>query len=199
MQKNNKFIKSKTYKNLQTAFAGESQARNKYTYYASQAKKDGFNEIAKFFIETADNEKEHAKIWFKLINDSKQTLNNLLDAANGEHVEWTSMYKKFADEAKKEGFNTIAKLFTNVAEIEKAHEARFIQLAKLLKEKRLFNRKKVVAWKCSNCGQIVYATNAPKTCATCLHSQSYQEIMCDCNYQLDGCQCTIKRNKNKKI
>ena len=194
MQKN-KLIKSKTYKNLQIAFAGESQARNKYTYYASVAKKEGYNEIAKFFIETADNEKEHAKIWFKLINKSKQTFNNLLDAAKGEHEEWTSMYKNFANEAKKEGFNDIAKLFTNVAEIEKVHENRFNQLANLLKEKRLFNRKKIVAWKCSNCGQIVYATSAPKICATCFHPQSYQEIMCNCNYQIDGCQCTIKRNK----
>ena len=194
MQKN-KLFKSKTYKNLQIAFAGESQARNKYTYYASVAKKEGYNEIAKFFIETADNEKEHAKIWFKLINKPKQTFNNLLDAAKGEHEEWTSMYKNFANEAKKEGFNDIAKLFANVAEIEKVHENRFNQLAKLLKEKRLFNRKKMVAWKCSNCGQIVYATSAPKICATCSHPQSYQEVMCDCNYQIDGCQCTNKRRK----
>lgn len=196
MQKKN-FNKSKTYHNLQIAFAGESQARNKYTYYASKAKKEGFNEIAKIFIETADNEKEHAKIWFKLLNDSKQTINNLLDAAKGEHEEWTSMYKKFAIEAKKEGYDNISKLFTNVAKIEKAHEARFIQLAKLLKAKKMYKRGKIVAWKCSNCGQIVYAATAPKICATCSHPQTYQEVMCDCNYQFDGCQCTIKRNKNK--
>ena len=184
---------TKTLKNLMEAFAGESQARNKYDYWASQAKKDGYEQIAAFFAETALNEKEHAKLWFKLIVDGiKPTKANLKAAAAGEHEEWTKMYKRMAAEAKKEGFNDIAKLFLGVAEVEKTHEERYLALLKLLTTGKVFKKSKKVAWKCANCGRIVYATSAPKICDVCKHPQSYQKVHCGCTYALEGCHCKCK-------
>lgn len=169
---------SKTEKNLMAAFAGESQARNKYTYYASRAKKDGFEQIANIFLETANNEKEHAKIWFKLLNDGdiKGTAENLADAAAGENYEWTDMYKTFAAEAKEEGFNKIAYLFEAVGEIEKEHEQRYLTLLKNLETHRVFEKDGKVYWQCLNCGHIVEATKAPDICPVCSHAKSYFEL-----------------------
>ena len=166
---------SKTEKNLMEAFAGESQARNKYTYYASQAKKDGFVQISKIFEETANNEKEHAKIWFKLLHGGKvpETIANLEDAANGENYEWTDMYAKFAKEAKEEGFDTIALLFEKVAAIEKTHEERYRKLLANINNDEVFKRMGVTAWECSNCGHIHLAQNAPEMCPVCAHPKSY--------------------------
>ena len=181
---------TKTLENLNTALAGESMARNKYDWFASQAKKDGFNQIAEFFEETAGNEKEHAKLWFKLINNGiDPTAKNLQAAADGEHFEWTKMYKEFANVARKEGFPEIAKQFELVAEVEKEHEKRYLALLELLKSKKVFNRTKAVAWKCRNCGRIVYAAKAPKVCDTCFHPQSYQQVNCSCSIKPQGCQC----------
>ena len=145
---------SKTEKNLMEAFSGESQARNKYTYYASKAKKDGFVQIAKFFEDTANNEKEHAKIWFKLLagGEIKDTKENLLDAANGENYEWTDMYAKFAKEAKEEGFDEIARLFEKVGEIEKNHEERYRKLLENVEQNKVFEKDEEVVWECANCG-----------------------------------------------
>ena len=188
---------TKTLKNLEAAFAGESQARNKYTYFASKARAEGFNQIADIFEETANNEKEHAKMWFKLICGGQipNTAANLVAAAAGENFEWTKMYKQMAKEAKKEGFADIAKAFELVASVEKEHEKRYNELLKLVKGKKVFNRTKVVAWKCNNCGRIVFAKQAPKVCDTCKHPQSYQQVWCDCTYQPQGCQCSVARNK----
>ena len=157
---------SKTEANLMAAFAGESQARNKYTYYASKAKKEGYNEIAAVFEETANNEKEHAKIWFKLLHDGEVpgTLANLADAAAGENYEWT---------AKEEGFDRIAALFTMVGDIEKEHEARYREVAKLLEEGKLFARETEQVWICTNCGHIHIGTHAPAKCPVCDHPQGY--------------------------
>jgi len=166
---------SKTEANLMAAFAGESQARNKYTYYASKAKKEGYNEIAAVFQETADNEKEHAKIWFKLLHDGEvpDTLTNLADAAAGENYEWTDMYAGFAATAKEEGFDRIAALFTMVGDIEKEHEARYKEVAKLLEEGKLFARETEQVWICTNCGHIHIGTHAPAKCPVCDHPQGY--------------------------
>ena len=168
---------SKTEKNLQTAFAGESQARTKYTFYASKAKKDGFVQIAQLFEETANNEKEHAKIWFKLLNDGiKDTAANLLDAAQGENYEWTDMYANFAKEAKQEGFDKIAFLFEEVGKIEKEHEARYRKLLENVESKKVFAKDDIVVWECSNCGHIYVGKAAPQVCPVCDHPQAYFKL-----------------------
>ena len=168
---------SKTEANLATAFAGESQARNKYTYYASQAKKEGYNQIAAIFEETAGNEKEHAKMWFKLLHGGvPNTVQNLKDAAAGENYEWTDMYSQFAKEAREEGFDAIAKLFEGVAAIEKEHEERYLALLKNVEEGKVFKKDGIVMWKCANCGHIHVAAEAPAVCPVCAHPQSYFEL-----------------------
>jgi rubrerythrin len=165
---------SKTEKNLMAAFAGESQARNKYTYYASKAKKDGFVQIANIFEETANNEKEHAKIWFKLLHGGSipDTAENLEDAANGENYEWTDMYAGFAKEAKEEGFDEIADLFLMVAAIEKEHEERYRTLLLNVKNEMVFSKDGDAIWQCSNCGHIVIGQKAPDVCPVCKHPQA---------------------------
>lgn len=169
---------TKTEKNLQDAFAGESQARNKYTYYASVAKKEGYVQISKLFEETANNEKEHAKIWFKLLHDGKvpDTMTNLADAAAGENYEWTDMYDRMAKEAKEEGFDDIAALFEAVGAIEKEHEARYKKLLENIQEGIVFSRDGDTIWQCSNCGHIVVGKKAPEVCPVCDHSKAYFEI-----------------------
>ena len=166
---------SKTEKNLMEAFSGESQARNKYTYYASKAKKDGFVHIAKLFEETANNEKEHAKIWFKLLHGGSvpSTMENLEDAANGENYEWTDMYANFAKVAKEEGFDDIALLFENVAKIEKEHEERYRKLLENIKSEKVFNKTEAVEWECSNCGFSYTGKDAVELCPVCKHPKSY--------------------------
>ena len=166
---------TKTEKNLWAAFAGESQARNKYTYYASQAKKDGFVQISKIFEETANNEKEHAKIWFKALHGEKihDTLKNLEDAADGEHYEWTDMYAQFAKEAKEEGFDTLSALFELVGKIEKEHEERYRALLEAVKNSTVFAKNEIVVWECSNCGHIHTGEKAPEICPVCKHPQAY--------------------------
>ena len=166
---------SKTEQNLMTAFAGESQARNKYTYYASQAKKEGFVQISKIFEETANNEKEHAKIWFKYLHGGsvQNTIQNLEDAAAGENYEWTDMYATFAKEAKEEGFDELAVLFEMVAKIEKAHEERYRKLLESVKQDKVFVRDKKIVWECANCGHHHEAENAPELCPVCKHPQAY--------------------------
>ena len=166
---------SKTQANLQAAFAGESQARNKYTYFASKAKKDGYVQIANIFQETADNEKEHAKIWFKLLNGGPvgSTEENLLAAAEGENYEWTDMYARFAKEAKEEGFDEIAFLFEKVGAIEKEHEERFRKLLKNIEDGLVFSKDGDAIWQCSNCGHIVVGKKAPEVCPVCAHPQAY--------------------------
>ena len=166
---------SKTEQNLLAAFAGESQARNKYSYYASAAKKEGLNQIAAIFEETANNEKEHAKIWFKLLHDGKvpDTMTNLADAAAGENYEWTDMYAGFAKTAHEEGFEKIAALFEMVGKIEKEHEERYRKLAKSIEEGTVFARETEQVWVCSNCGHIHIGKEAPKTCPVCAHPQGY--------------------------
>ena len=172
------FKGSKTEKNLMEAFAGESQARNKYTYYASKAKKEGFEQIAAIFTETADNEKEHAKMWFKYLHGGSvpSTMENLLDAAAGENDEWTQMYKRMADEAEEEGFTEIAAKFRAVAEIERSHEERYRALAKNVEDKKVFTKDGEVYWQCRNCGHIYKGTKAPEVCPVCDHPQSYFEV-----------------------
>lgn len=168
---------TKTEANLQTAFAGESQARNKYTYYASKAKKDGYEQIAALFQETADNEKEHAKMWFKLLhNGIGNTVDNLKDAAAGENYEWTDMYAGFAKEAKEEGFDHIATLFEKVAGIEKEHEARYLALAKNIEKGEVFAKESQSVWACRNCGYICVGETAPTVCPVCAHPQAYFEL-----------------------
>jgi rubrerythrin len=178
---------SQTEKNLKEAFAGESQARNKYTYFASKAKKDGYEQIADFFTQSADNEKEHAKIWFKLLNggDIADTAENLLQAAQGENFEHTKMYKRMAQEAKKEGFDDIAFLFEKVGEIEKHHEERYLALLYNIKHKTVFKRSEVTStngtrtaplWECRNCGYEQTSEGAPEKCPVCSHPQSYFEV-----------------------
>ena len=170
---------TKTEANLQTAFAGESQARNKYTFYASKAKKEGYEQIAALFQETADNEKEHAKMWFKLLHDGiGTTAENLKDAAAGENYEWTDMYATFAKEAKEEGFDHIAKLFEMVGAIEKEHEARYLELLKNVEEnKRLLQRRTGCIGICRNCGHIHVGEKAPEVCPVCAHPQAYFQIV----------------------
>ena len=168
---------TKTEANLMAAFAGESQARNKYTYYASKAKKEGYEQIAALFLETANNEKEHAKIWFKLLHDGiADTATNLLDAAEGENYEWTDMYSTFAKEAREEGFDDIAFLFEGVAEIEKEHEERYRALLKNVKDGLVFSRDGDQIWQCSNCGHSVVGKKAPEVCPVCAHPQAYFQI-----------------------
>ena len=169
---------TKTEANLQAAFAGESQARNKYTYYASVAKKEGYVQIANIFEETAGNEKEHAKIWFKLLHDGKipDTVQNLKDAAAGENYEWTDMYEKFAEDARAEGFKEIAILFDSVAKIEKEHEERYRKLAENIENGVVFQKDGIVVWKCANCGHIHVGEKAPELCPVCKHPKSYFEI-----------------------
>ena len=168
---------TKTEKNLMDAFAGESQARNKYTYYASMAKKEGYEQIAEIFTETADNEKEHAKMWFKYLNDGAvpTTLKNLEDAANGENFEWTDMYERMAKEAEAEGFKDIAFKFRAVGAIEKEHEARYRALYKNVAYKKVFTKDGETYWKCRNCGYIHKGKEAPAVCPVCAHPQAYFE------------------------
>mgnify|MGYP003094616207 CR=1 FL=1 len=173
---------SKTEANLKTAFAGESEATNKYTYYASKAKKDGYNQIAAIFEETAGNEREHAKLWFKLLHGGvPDTMENLKDAAEGENYEWTDMYKAFAEEARAEGFNEIAELFDGVAAIEKEHEDRYRKLIANIEGGLVFSRDNDMIWQCANCGHIVIGKKAPEVCPVCAHPQSYFQIKAE-NY-----------------
>lgn len=169
---------TKTEANLMAAFAGESQARNKYTYYASKAKKDGYEQISALFTETANNEKEHAKIWFKLLHDGNvpDTIANLKDAAEGENYEWTDMYKSFAEDAKAEGFDHIAALFEQVAAIEKEHEERYRKLLANIEEGIVFSRDDDMVWICRNCGHIHVGKNAPEVCPVCAHPKAYFEL-----------------------
>ena len=168
----NKYAGTQTEKNLEAAFAGESQARNKYTYFASRAKKDGFEQIASLFLQTADNEKEHAKMWYKELNDGiGTTAENLLDAANGENYEWTDMYEGFAKTADEEGFTELL-----VAAIEKHHEERYRALLKNIETSQVFEKSEVKVWECRNCGHIVVGTKAPDICPTCAHPQAYFEV-----------------------
>lgn len=173
---------TKTEKNLMAAYAGESEARNKYTYYASKAKKDGYVQIASLFEETAANEKEHAKIWFKLLHDGiASTEVNLEDAANGEHYEWAEMYPTFAKEAREEGFEEIANLFEGVAAIEKHHEERYLKLLENVKGALVFSKDGDVIWQCANCGHIVVGKDAPQVCPVCQHPQAYFQVKAE-NY-----------------
>ena len=174
---------SKTEKNLMDAFVGESQARNKYTYFASKAKKEGYEQIAAIFQETADNEKEHAKLWFKLLcgGDIPTTVQNLADAATGENFEWTEMYEKMSKEAKEEGFDRIAFLFEEVGKIEKEHEARYKKLLENVQDGKVFEAGEIKIWKCRNCGHIIVGTKAPTVCPVCAHPQAYFEIKAE-NY-----------------
>ena len=175
---------SKTEQNLMTAFAGESQARNKYTYYASKAKKDGYEQLAAIFEETANNEKEHAKLWFKELHGGSvpSTEENLLDAATGENYEWTEMYKEFAETAKEEGFTRLAKLFEMVGEIEKEHEQRYLTLLQNIKDDKVFKKDSKKIWVCRNCGHVYEGDKALDVCPVCAHPQSYMEIQAD-NYK----------------
>ena len=172
------FKGSKTEANLAAAFAGESQARNKYTYYASKAKKEGYEQIAALFLETAGNEKEHAELWFKLLHDDSipDTATNLKDAAAGENYEWTDMYAGYAADAKEEGFKKIAFLFEQVANIEKEHEGRYLKLLKNVEDGAVFSKKEKVVWICRNCGHIVDNENAPELCPVCAHPKAYFEL-----------------------
>ena len=172
----NKYAGTQTEKNLMAAFSGESEARNKYTYFASRAKKDGFEQIAALFLKTAENEKEHAKLWFKELNGIGDTASNLMAAANGENYEWTDMYAGFAETAEKEGFTELAEQFRRVAEIEKSHEERYRALLHNVEAMEVFAKSEVKVWECRNCGHLVVGTKAPEVCPTCKHPQSYFEI-----------------------
>lgn len=172
---------SKTEANLWTAFAGESQARNKYTYFAGQAKKDGYEQMAAIFLETADNEKEHAKLWFKALGGIGKTEENLVAAAAGEHYEWTDMYAGMAKTAEEEGFLALAAQFEGVAKIEKTHEERYLKLLDNLKKGEVFKKGEKVMWFCRNCGHVEIAENAPAVCPVCHHPQSYFQIKAE-NY-----------------
>jgi len=172
----NKYAGTQTEKNPWEAFAGESQARNKYTYFASKAKKDGFEQIAALFLKTADNEKEHAKLWFKELEGIGSTAENLLEGAQGENYEWTDMYAGFAETAEKEGFPELAAKFRLVAAIEKHHEERYRALLKNVETKQVFEKSEVKIWECRNCGHLVVGTKAPELCPTCAHPQSYFEV-----------------------
>ena len=172
----NKYAGTQTEKNLQAAFAGESEARNKYTYFASVAKKAGFEQIAALFLKTADNEKEHAKMWFKELGGLGDTAANLLSAAEGENYEWTDMYAGFADTAEAEGFSELAAKFRLVAAVEKHHEERYRALLKNVETQQVFAKSEVKVWECRNCGHIVVGTEAPDLCPTCAHPKAYFEI-----------------------
>ena len=175
----NKYAGTQTEKNLEAAFAGESQARNKYTYFASRAKKDGFEQISAIIQQTADNEKEHAKMWFKELQGIGSTAENLAAAAAGENYEWTDMYAGFAQTAEEEGFHELAAKFRLVAAIEKRHEERYRALLRNIEAQEVFKRSEVKVWECRNCGHIVVGTEAPEVCPTCAHPQSYFEIHMD--------------------
>lgn len=172
----NQYSGTKTEENLRTAFSGESQARNKYTYFASKAKKDGFEQIADLFLKTADNEKEHAKMWFKELNGIGTTAENLVSAAEGENFEWTDMYADFAKTAEEEGFTELAEKFRMVAAIEKTHEERYRALLHNVETKEVFEKSEVKVWECRNCGHIVVGVKAPQVCPVCNHPQAYFEI-----------------------
>ena len=172
----NKYSGTKTEENLRTAFSGESQARNKYTYFASKAKKDGFEQIADLFLKTADNEKEHAKLWFKELGGIGDTAANLAAAADGENYEWTDMYDDFAKTAEEEGFKALAAKFRMVGEIEKHHEERYRALLKNVETAQVFEKSEVKVWECRNCGHIVVGTKAPEVCPVCAHPKSYFEV-----------------------
>ena len=172
----NKYAGTQTEKNLEAAFAGESQARNKYTYFASRAKKDGIEQIAAMFLKTADHEKEHAKMWFKELQGIGDTAENLKAAADGENYEWTDMYEGFAKTAEEEGFPALAKKFRMVAAIEKAHEERYRALLKNVETAQVFEKSEVKVWECRNCGHIVVGTKAPALCPVCAHPQAYFEV-----------------------
>ena len=171
-----KYSGTQTEKNLEAAFAGESQARNKYTYFASKAKKEGFEQIAALFLETADNEKEHAKLWFKELDGIGSTAQNLAAAAAGENYEWTDMYEGFAKTAEEEGFPELAEKFRGVAAIEKRHEERYRALLKNVQTASVFEKSEVKVWECRNCGHIVVGTKAPEVCPVCAHPQAYFEL-----------------------
>lgn len=177
----NKYAGTKTEKNLQAAFAGESQARNKYTYFSSVAKKEGYEQIAEIFLKTAENEKEHAKMWFKELDGLGNTAENLAAAAEGENFEWTDMYAGFAKVAREEGFEHIAYLFDAVGAIEKSHEERYLKLLENVNGKLVFSREEDCVWQCGNCGHIVIGKAAPQVCPVCSHPQSYFEIKAE-NY-----------------
>ena len=172
----NKYAGTKTEKNLWEAFAGESQARNKYTYFASVAKKNGYEQIAELFLKTAENEKEHAKLWFKALGELGTTEENLLHAAEGENAEWTDMYDRMAREAEEEGFPELAAQFRGVAAIEKAHEERYRALHHNIEIKEVFEKSGVMVWECRNCGHVVVGTKAPEVCPVCYHPQAYFEL-----------------------
>ena len=172
---------TKTEQNLMTAFAGESQARNKYTYFASVAKKEGYEQISALFAKTADNEKEHAKMWFKLLGGLGNTAQNLAEAAAGENYEWTDMYATFAKEADEEGFHDIAEKFRAVAEIEKSHEERYRKLLANVEMQKVFEKGEMTMWECRNCGHLVMGVKAPEVCPVCAHPQSYFEVRAE-NY-----------------
>ena len=172
----NKYEGTQTYKNLEAAFAGESMARNKYTYFASKAKKEGFEQIAALFLKTADNEKEHAKLWFKELDGIGDTAQNLLHAAEGENYEWTDMYDGFAKTADEEGFPELAAKFRLVAAIEKSHEERYRKLLENVETAKVFEKSEVKVWECRNCGHLMVGTKAPELCPTCAHPQSYFEV-----------------------
>ena len=172
----NKYAGTKTEKNLREAFAGESQARNKYTYFASDAKKAGYEQIAALFLKTAENEKEHAKLWFKALGELGDTEANLKAAAEGENYEWTDMYERMAQEADEEGFHELAEQFRGVGAIEKHHEERYRKLLANVEEKKVFEKSGVTVWECRNCGHIVIGTKAPDVCPVCKHPQSYFEV-----------------------
>ena len=174
-----KYSGTQTEKNLLAAFAGESQARNKYTYFASKAKKEGFEQIAELFLKTADNEKEHAKMWFKELNGIGNTAENLAAAADGENYEWTDMYEGFAKTAEEEGFADLAKKFRLVAAIEKGHEDRYRALLNNLETAQVFEKSEVKVWECRNCGHIIIGTKAPDVCPVCAHPQAYYEVHVD--------------------
>ena len=176
VKKANPYEGTQTEKNLMAAFAGESQARNKYTYFASKAKKEGYEQIAALFLQTADNEKEHAKLWFKELGGIGDTAANLAAAADGENFEWTDMYEGFAKTAEAEGFNALAAKFRGVAAIEKRHEERYRALLSNVEAKKVFEKSEVKVWECRNCGHIVVGTKAPEVCPVCAHPQAYFEI-----------------------
>ena len=177
----NKYAGTQTEKNLRMAFSGESEARNKYTFFASVAKKEGYEQIAALFQKTADNEKEHAKIWFKELNGISDTAHNLQAAAEGENYEWTEMYAGFAETAEKEGFPELAAKFRLIADIEKHHEERYRKLLTNVETAKVFEKSEVKVWECRNCGHIVVGTSAPQICPACAHPQSYFEIKAE-NY-----------------
>ena len=172
----NPYAGTKTEKNLWEAFAGESQARNKYTYFASKAKKEGYEQIAALFLATAENEKEHAKLWFKALGELNDTAANLVEAANGENYEWTDMYDRMAKEAEEEGFHALAAQMRGVAAIEKSHEERYRALLKNVETQAVFKKAGIVMWECRNCGHLVIGEEAPKVCPVCFHPQAFFEV-----------------------